>query len=100
MIEKTQRNETEEASILIQHNPSKEKLATITVNEDGSALGSVHISEPSGARITRRLNGHSCAEVADALARMPSVPGSIPAELARWRERALTGELLTADGFR
>jgi hypothetical protein len=48
--------------------PAREFAVAVAVNEDGSTLGSVDISEPSGARIMRRLNGHSCAEVADALA--------------------------------
>jgi hypothetical protein len=40
--------EGEESAILIQHNPSKEKLATITVNEDGSVTFQSSLGEDPG----------------------------------------------------
>jgi hypothetical protein len=52
----------------VENEPAREFVVAVTVDADGSALGSVDISEPSGASVTRRLNGHSCGEVADALA--------------------------------
>jgi hypothetical protein len=48
--------------------PAREFVVAVTVHDDGSTLGHVDISEPSGASVTRRLNGRSCAEVTDALA--------------------------------
>ncbi|HYJ11386.1 MAG TPA: hypothetical protein VEX18_20325 [Polyangiaceae bacterium] len=52
----------------VEHEPAREFVLAVTVNDDGSTLGSVDISEPSGASVMRRLNGHSCGEVADAMA--------------------------------
>lgn len=52
----------------VDNEPAREFAVAVDVNEDGSTSGSVDISEPSGARITRRLNGRSCVEVTDALA--------------------------------
>jgi hypothetical protein len=52
----------------VENEPAREFVVAVTVQDDGSTLGHVDISEPSGASVTRRLNGRSCAEVTDALA--------------------------------
>jgi hypothetical protein len=52
----------------VENEPARELVVAVAVNDDGSAQGSVDISEPSGARVMRRLDGRSCAEVTDALA--------------------------------
>jgi hypothetical protein len=48
--------------------PAREFVVAVTVHDDRGTLGHLDISEPSGANVTRRLEGRSCAEVTDALA--------------------------------
>jgi hypothetical protein len=62
------RRQAPELREAVENEPAREFVVAVTVHDDGSTLGNVDISEPSGASVTRRLNGRSCAEVADALA--------------------------------
>src|SRR5262245_5910357 len=59
-----------------QGEPAREFSADVTERPDGSIQGKLEISEPSGARATRRIEGDDCHEVSEALA-------FIVAELAR-----------------
>jgi hypothetical protein len=47
---------------------AREFVVEVRVRKDGTAEGKVAISEPTGAAITRRLEGDDCAEVTEALA--------------------------------
>jgi hypothetical protein len=47
---------------------AREFLAEVSLRADGTAGGKVTISEPSGASVTRRLEGNDCGEVTEALA--------------------------------
>ena len=47
---------------------AREFVVEMRVRPDGVAEGKVRISEPSGASITRRLEGNDCTEVIEALA--------------------------------
>jgi hypothetical protein len=47
---------------------AREFVAEVSLRADGTAGGKVTISEPSGATVTRRLEGNDCGEVTEALA--------------------------------
>jgi len=48
--------------------PAREFSADVTERADGRVQGRLEISEPSGARATRRVEGDDCLEVSEALA--------------------------------
>jgi hypothetical protein len=50
------------------HEAAREFNVGVTLGPDGVMRGKVEIVEPSGANVTRRLEGRDCAEVVEALA--------------------------------
>lgn len=50
------------------YDAAREFNVGVTLGPDGVMRGKVEIFEPSGANVTRRLEGRDCAEVVDALA--------------------------------
>lgn len=50
------------------HDAAREFNVAVTSGPDGVMRGKVEIFEPSGANVTRRLEGRDCAEVVEALA--------------------------------